>query len=148
MKRILSFFMILFLLGSLLLLPVPTTYFESLKLPFFTPTIRLSQMVFLLNLLGISLSILELFRSKKTFSKEYGKGIIENYASSLLLWYFFSTKHLFLSFVSCIILFLSCLKLYSETAKLEEKATKYLNFYTLWTLFLSILSLAIYVLNR
>lgn len=147
MKRFLSFFLILLLLGSLLFLPFPSVYYH-LKLPFFTPTEHLFQIIFLFHLLGISLSILELFRLQKDLSKEYWKSILGHYIVSIILWYFFSTKHLFLSFLLCIMLFFTTLKLYSETAKLEEKATKYLNFYTLWTLFLSILSLAIYVLNR
>ncbi len=148
MKRILFSILMIFLLGSLFFLPFPTAYYQSLKLPFFTPSLSLFQVIFLLNLAGIALSALELTRFHKSPSKEYGKSILKNYVASLLLWYFFSTKQLFFSFVSSIILFLTTLKLYSETAKLEEKATKYLNLYTLWTLFLSILSLAIYVLNR
>lgn len=147
MKRFLSFFLVLLLLGSLLFLPFPSVYYH-LKLPFFTPTEHLFQIIFLFHLLGISLSVLELFRLQKDLSKEYWKSILEHCIVSIVLWYFFSTKHLFLSFLLCIMLFFTTLKLYSETANLEEKATKYLNFYTLWTLFLSILSLAIYVLNR
>ena len=53
----------------------------------------------------------------------------------------------FLAFVDCVAIFISCLFLYHETNNLREKSSKFLDPYVLLSLFASILSLTIYVMN-
>ena len=60
---------------------------------------------------------------------------------------FFLLKSTFLGFVSCLGTFVSCLFLYDETNNLDEKSTKFLNPYVLLSLFATILSITIYIMN-
>ena len=60
---------------------------------------------------------------------------------------FFGLKSNFLGFCSCLGTFISCLFLYLETGNLNKKSTKFLIPYVLLSLFATILSLTIYVMN-
>ena len=60
---------------------------------------------------------------------------------------FFIIKNNFLGFISCIITFLSTLFLTEETNNIRKKSTKFLYPYILLSLFATILSLSIYLLN-
>lgn len=132
------------------LIPVDLAYYESLKLPFFTPpTIFYSiawTIVYFLLALSISLTISDY--SWKKVPRSYWIALIVNYlfnqSFSLVFWIL---KSPFLGFVSCCGTFVSCLFLYQETSKFNEKSTKLLDPYVLLSLFATILSMTIYILN-
>ncbi len=150
MKKIFLFIICLvpWFLSSLI--PIPLEYYYSLKLPFFTPPPLFYSIFWTITYVGIaiSLSILIQDYSWKGLPKSYKKTLFINYIfNQMFTIAFFYLQNTFLGFVCCLGTFISCLFLYEETANLNEKSTKYLNPYVLLSLFATILSLTIYIIN-
>ncbi len=132
------------------LFPMNFSFYESLNLPFFTPPNWFYGVFWTITYIGIALSISSLISdvSYKNIPRSYKKTLIINYLfnqSFTLL--FFTLQSTFFGFISCIGTFVSALFLYEETSNLSEKSVKYLNPYLLLSLFATILSLTIYLMN-
>ena len=150
MKAFFKFIIILlpWFLSSLIL--IDKEFYNSLTLPFFTPPQMAYGIIWSIIYICISISIYQILNTYKI------KDIPKSYKYTLLLNYianqsfqplFFLLKSPFLGFVSCILTFITSLFLYKETKDLKEKSAKYLIPYILFSLFATILSLAIYLLN-
>lgn len=132
------------------IVPVDYSYFDTLLLPFFTPPPLFYIIAWNIIYILIALSI-------STIINKYGiKNVGKNYLITLLINYlfnqsfnflFFGLKNNFLGFISCLGTFISCLFLYQETSQKNENSAKLLDPYVILSLFASILSLTIYVIN-
>ena len=150
MKAFFKFIIILLPWFLSSLIPIDKEFYNSLTLPFFTPPQMAYGIIWSIIYIGISISIYQILNTYKI------KDIPKSYKYTLLLNYianqsfqplFFLLKSPFLGFVSCILTFITSLFLYKETKDLKEKSAKYLIPYILFSLFATILSLAIYLLN-
>lgn len=132
------------------LIPIDLAFYQSLKLPFFTPPPIFYSITWTITYIGIAISIYQLIIkfSWKYIPESYKKTLLINYIfNQLFTVVFFYLHNTFLGFISCIGTFVSCLFLYEETTNLNEASTKYLNPYVLLSLFATILSLTIYIIN-
>lgn len=150
MKAFFKFIIILLPWFLSSLIPIDKEFYNSLTLPFFTPPEMAYGIIWSIIYIGISISIYQILNTYKI------KDIPKSYKYTLLLNYianqsfqplFFLLKSPFLGFVSCILTFITSLFLYKETKDLKEKSAKYLIPYILFSLFATILSLSIYLLN-
>ena len=150
MKAILKFLITLLPWFLSSLVPIDKEFYNSLILPFFTPPQMAYGIIWSIIYICISISIYQILNTYKI------KDIPKSYKYTLLLNYianqsfqplFFLLKSPFLGFVSCILTFITSLFLYKETKDLKEKSAKYLIPYILFSLFATILSLSIYLLN-
>lgn len=150
MKAFFKFIIILLPWFLSSLIPINKEFYNSLTLPFFTPPQMAYGIIWSIIYICISISIYQILNTYKI------KDIPKSYKYTLLLNYianqsfqplFFLLKSPFLGFVSCILTFITSLFLYKETKDLKEKSAKYLIPYILFSLFATILSLSIYLLN-
>ena len=150
MKAFFKFIIILLPWFLSSLIPIDKEFYNSLTLPFFTPPQMAYGIIWSIIYICISISIYQILNTYKI------KDIPKSYKYTLLLNYianqsfqplFFLLKSTFLGFVSCILTFITSLFLYKETKDLKEKSAKYLIPYILFSLFATILSLSIYLLN-
>lgn len=132
------------------LLPLDYNYFSLIKTPFFTPKPVFYTVAWTIVYFLTALTVYSIFTSYKF------KDVPKSYKTILLINYllnqsftivFFGLKSNFLGFISCITTFVSTLFLYEETSLLLNKKSKFLIPYILLTLFASILSLSIYLMN-
>lgn len=132
------------------IIPVDYSYFDSLSLPFFCPPKAFYGIAWTIIYILIAISIYGIIDTYgiKEIPRSYKITLLINYifnqAYTLI---FFGLKNNFLAFVDCLAVFISCLFLYKETNDLREKSSKFLDPYVLLSLFASILSLTIYVMN-
>lgn len=150
MKAFFKFIIILLPWFLSSLIPINKEFYNSLTLPSFTPPQMAYGIIWSIIYICISISIYQILNTYKI------KDIPKSYKYTLLLNYianqsfqplFFLLKSPFLGFVSCILTFITSLFLYKETKDLKEKSAKYLIPYILFSLFATILSLSIYLLN-
>ena len=150
MKAFFKFIIILLPWFLSSLIPIDKEFYNFLTLPFFTPPQMAYGIIWSIIYICISISIYQILNTYKI------KDIPKSYKYTLLLNYianqsfqplFFLLKSPFLGFVSCILTFITSLFLYKETKDLKEKSDKYLIPYILFSLFATILSLSIYLLN-
>ena len=132
------------------ILPLDYKYFDKIKTPFFTPPRAFYGIAWTIIYILIAITIYSIVLSYKC------KNIPKTYKITLLLNYllnqsftivFFGLKNNFLGFVSCLATLLSTLFLYHETSLLQSKLSKILYPYILLSVFATILSLSIYLLN-
>lgn len=132
------------------LFPVDYNYYETLNLPFFAPGNAFYGIAWTIIYVFTTFSIISILNSYKF------KDIPSSYKVTLLINYLFNQSYIlvafgfknnFLGFISCLGTFLSCLFLVVETKSLKEKSTKLLIPYVLLSLFATILSFTIYVMN-
>ena len=150
MKAVLKFIIILLPWFLSSLIPVDKIYYNSLTLPFFTPPQIAYGIIWSILYIGISISIYQIINTYtiKDIPKSYKYTLLLNFiANQSFQPLFFTLKNPFLGFVSCILTFITSLFLYKETRDLKEKSSKYLIPYILFSLFASLLSLSIYLLN-
>lgn len=148
MKAILKFIIILLPWFLSALTPIDKSYYNSLDLPWFTPPQMAYGIIWTILYILISISIYQIIKNKKDIPSSYKYTLLINYiANQSFQPLFFLLKSPFLGFVSCIITFISSLFLYKETKELNDTSAKYLIPYILFSLFASILSLTIYLLN-
>lgn len=132
------------------LVPLDYSYFDQLKLPFFTPPSAFYGVAWTIVYFFIAISICSIL-SAHSFSKipkSYWLTLVINYLfNQSFVLVFFGLKSNFWGFVSCLGTFVTSLFLYHETFQLQEKSTKALDPYVLLSLFATILSLTIYIMN-
>ncbi len=132
------------------LFPLDYSYYQQLKLPFFAPPSYFYGIVWPIVYFCIALSMTHIFLkySFRNIPKSYLYTLLINYLFNQgYSFVFFGLKNPFLGFISCLGTFVSGLFLYQETFQLNEKSTKLLDPYVLLSLFATILSLTIYILN-
>ena len=134
------------------LIPIDKNFYNSLTLPFFTPPPIFFSIAWTITyiLIGISIyQILKIYNFKlKDVPTTYKKTLLINYLlNESFQPVFFLLRSPFLGFVSTLSTFISTLYLYEETGSINEKSTKYLNMYVLLSLFATVLSVTIYILN-
>lgn len=143
MKKIIKFLFILLPWFISTLTPVDKSYYLSLNLPFFAPPPFFFAIIWTILYILIATTIYQKIDMKKDIQAPYKYTLIINYiANQSFQPLFFLLKNNFLSFVSCIITFLSSLFLYKESQN-----NKLLIPYILFSLFATILSLTIYLMN-
>lgn len=132
------------------IIPVDYGYFKEIKTPFFTPPQIFYPIAWTIVYILISITIYQIITSYKW------KEIPKNYKITLLVNYlfnqsytllFFGLKNNLFGFIACLGTFLSTLFLYEETSLLNNKTSKLLYPYILLSLFATILSMFIYLLN-
>lgn len=132
------------------IIPVDYSYFDTLKLPFFCPPKAFYGIAWSLIYILLATSIYGIVTNYKfrDIPKSYKTSLAINYVlNQAYTLIFFGLKNNFLVFADCVAVFISCLFLYHETNSLREKSSKFLDPYVLLSLFASILSLTIYVMN-
>lgn len=152
MKKIIIFLFCLLPWFLSSLIPFNESFYNSLTLPFFTPPKAFYGIVWTIVYIGIAISIYQVLKSSNFNFKDvpfnYKKTLLINYlCNQSFMLVFFLLENTFLGFVSCIATFISTLFLYEETSNINEKSNIFLNPYVLLSLFATILSLTIYILN-
>lgn len=149
-KKIITFIICLIIWYLSSLIKIDQNYYQSLKLPFFTPPTILFIIIQTITNIGITISMyLILIENKlKDIPKSYKLTLLTNYLfNQSFIPTFFLLKNSFLGFISTLGTFISSLFLYEETYNINKKSTRYLDLYVLFSLFTTILVLTIYVLN-
>ena len=132
------------------IIPVDYKYYDTIKKPFFAPPSIFYPIAWTIIYILIAITIYTIIQSYKI------KDIPKNYKITLIINYifnqsytilFFGLKNNFLGFISCLGTFLSALFLYEETSLINSKISKLLHPYIILSLFATILSLSIYLLN-
>lgn len=150
LKKIIIFILLLLPWFLSAIFPVDYKYYETLNLPFFAPPNAFYGIAWTTVYILTTLSIISILNSYKF------KDIPLSYKITLLINYLFNQSYIlvgfglknnFLGFVSCLGTFISCLFLVVENKELKEKSTKYLIPYVLLSLFATILSFTIFVMN-
>lgn len=132
------------------LIPVNQEFYHSLILPFFTPPDIFYPIAWTITYIGIAISIYKIIvkNTWKKTQKSYKLTLLINYLfNQSFQFVFFALENTFLGFISCLGTFISSLFLYEETTNQDETASKYLNPYVLLSLFATILSATIYIIN-
>ena len=150
MKKILLFIGLLIPWFLSNLLPIDYNYYKTLNLPFFAPPNIFYIIAWTVTYICITISVY------KIATKYEYKNIPSSYKTTLIINYlfnqsfqlvFFILKNNFLGFISCLGTFITLLLLRKETKSLNKKSNKYLIPYLLLSIFATILSLSIYLLN-
>jgi len=132
------------------LLKLDYNYYKEIKLPFFAPPQIFYPIAWTIIYILIAITIYTILTSY------HWKDIPLSYKITLLINYlfnqsytiaFFGLKNNFLGIVSTLGTFLSTLFLYEETSLLNNKISKILYPYIALSLFATILSISIYLLN-
>lgn len=150
LKKIFTFILCLLPWFISYIIPLDYSYFNEIKLPFFAPPRLFYPIAWTLIYILIALSIYKIVTSYnlKDINKEYKITLLINYLfNQSYTLVFFGLHNNFLGFISCIGTFISGLFLYQETYNLREKSSKLLDPYLLLSLFATILSLTIYIIN-
>ena len=132
------------------IIPVDYKYYEIIKKPFFAPPRIFYPISWTLIYIITAYTIYKIVTSIKW------KDIPNSYKITLLINYlfnesytlvFFGLKNSFLGFISCLGTLISTLFLLEETSLLNNKVSKLLYFYIGLSIFATILSLSIFLLN-
>ena len=132
------------------IIPLNYNYFNEIKTPFFTPPKLFYPIAWTIIYILISITIYSIITSYKF------KEIPKSYKITLLINYlfnqsytlvFFGLKNQFLGFISCLGTLISTLFLYEETSLLETKKKYLLIPYILLSIFATILSATIFLIN-
>ena len=132
------------------LIKVDYNYYKEIKLPFFAPPSIFYGIAWTIIYILISITVYSIVTTYKLkdIPKEYKITLLINYlANQSYTLVFFGLKNNFLGFISCIITFITSLFLYEETSLLQSKKANLISPYILLSLFASILSLTIFLLN-
>ena len=142
--------MILFfwLLGGLLF-KIDFSFYNQLKLPFFTINSKLIGIIWFIIYILISLSILKVSKTTNILkNKDYLYILITNYISNqVFLYFFFNLKSPFLGFCITTIIFASSIILLKETKKISIKAYYLLLPYIIYNTYALILMTSVYFMN-
>ena len=150
LKKILIYILCLAPWFIINLIPLNYNYFNEIKTPFFTPPKLFYPIAWTIIYILISITIYSIVTSYKF------KEIPKSYKITLLINYlfnqsytlvFFGLKNQFLGFISCLGTLLSTLFLYEETSLLETKKKYLLIPYILLSMFATILSATIFLIN-
>ena len=150
LKKILIYILCLAPWFIINLIPLNYNYFNEIKTPFFTPPKLFYPIAWTIIYILISITIYSIVTSYKF------KEIPKSYKITLLINYlfnqsytlvFFGLKNQFLGFISCLGTLISTLFLYEETSLLETKKKYLLIPYILLSIFATILSATIFLIN-
>lgn len=150
LKKIVTFIFLLLPWFLSNLFPVDYSYYDTLKLPFFAPPNAFYGIAWTIVYILTTLSLYSIVTNYRwqDIPKSYLVTLLINYLfNQSYILVAFGLKNNFLGFISCLGTFISCLFLWVETKDLKEKSTKLLIPYVLLSLFATILSLTIYVMN-
>lgn len=150
MKKIIIFILCLIPWFVASLVPFNKEFYDSLILPFFTPPNIFYVVAWTITYILIAISIYLIIENNtwKKVQKSYKISLLINYLfNQSFQFVFFLFENTFLGFISCLGTFISSLFLYEETTNENEASAKYLNFYVLLSLFATILSATIYIIN-
>lgn len=150
MKKFITFIFILLPWFLSSLIPIDKTYYKTLNLPWFAlpPIIFGISWTIIYILIAISIYKIVNNSNKKDIPISYKYTLLINYiANQSFQPLFFFFKNNFLGFISSIITFITSLFLYKETKDINENSANFLILYILFTLYATILSLSIYLLN-
>lgn len=125
------------------------SFYQTINLPFFSPPSFVFMIVWPIIFVLITIVVKKVItQCNFKESKEFYKALLVNYIFNQAYAYVFFYQHnLFLSFIVCLITFLTSINLYIEAKKLVGNTAGLLFFYMIWTLFASILSATIYLIN-
>lgn len=132
------------------LIKVDYSYYKDIKLPFFAPPSIFYGIAWTVIYILISFTIYSIIISYKfkDIPKSYKITLILNYIfNQSYTLVFFGLKNNLLGFISCISTFITTLYLYEETSLLQSKKANLLSPYILLSLFATILSLTIFLMN-
>ena len=150
LKKILIYILCLAPWFIINIIPLNYNYFNEIKTPFFTPPKLFYPIAWTIIYILISITIYSIVTSYKF------KEIPKSYKITLLINYlfnqsytlvFFGLKNQFLGFISCLATLISTLFLYEETSLLETKKKYLLIPYILLSIFATILSATIFLIN-
>lgn len=150
LKKILIYILCLAPWFIINIIPLNYNYFNEIKTPFFTPPKLFYPIAWTIIYILISITIYSIVTSYKF------KEIPKSYKITLLINYlfnqsytlvFFGLKNQFLGFISCLGTLISTLFLYEETSLLETKKKYLLIPYILLSMFATILSATIFLIN-
>ena len=150
LKKILIFIMLFLPWFLASIIPVDYNYYDTIRLPGFAPPKFFYGIAWTIVYTLIAISASGIFDNYhfNEIPRSYKGTLIVNYLfNQSYTLVFFGLKNNFLGFCSCLGTFISCLFLCLETSGLKEKSTKLLVPYVLLSLFATILSLTIYVMN-
>ena len=132
------------------IIPLDYKYYQNIIKPSFAPPPLFYGFAWTIIYILIAYTIYSIMKQYKyeEIPKSYKKTLIINYllnqSFTIVFFFFFIT---FLGFASCLGTLLSTLFLYEETESLIEKKKYFLIPYILLSIFATILSLSIYLLN-
>ena len=132
------------------ILKVDYDYLNKIKTPFFTPPNYFYAIAWTIIYILVAFTIYKIVTSYKIkeIPKTYKITLIVNYLlNQSFVIVFFIFKNNFLGFISCITTLISTLFLYEETSLLKNKSKYLIIPYILLSIFATILSLSIYILN-
>lgn len=150
LKKILIYILCLAPWFIINIIPLNYNYFNEIKTPFFTPPKLFYPIAWTIIYILISITIYSIVTSYKF------KEIPKSYKITLLINYlfnqsytlvFFGLKNQFLGFISCLGTLISTLFLYEETSLLETKKKYLLIPYILLSMFATVLSATIFLIN-
>lgn len=123
---------------STILFRVDTSFYDSIKKPFFAPPGIIFPIVWTILYILIAIGLY----NNKNKNLTYYKSLIINYFSNQIFTFlFFTIKSPFIAFIDTLVVLISSLFLYNETK------SKWFIPYIIWNIFATILSLSIYLLN-
>ena len=132
------------------IIPVDYKYYNTINKPFFAPPQIFYPITWTIIYILITITIYNIVLSYKF------KNLPRNYKITLIINYifnqsytlvFFGLKNNFLGFISCLGTFITSLFLFEESSLLNSKISKLLHPYIILSLFATLLSLSIYLLN-
>lgn len=150
MKKCLYFILITLSFNILNFVKLGTKFYKNLTLPFFAIPYDIFTFLWIITLILISISVCQIITENKIkdLSKNYKIVLLTNYIEIQLLKILPPLlNNTFIIFILSLFIFISSLFLYQETTYIKEKSTKYLDLYVLLSLYITITSITIYVLN-
>ena len=144
MKKIITFLIILlpWFLSSLI---GYNNFFNIIYTPSFTPPKIFFPIIWTILYILIAISI---FIIRKNANKKYLIILSINYIfNQLYTFLFFKLNNLFLSFLDCFIIMVTSFILLFETKKISNVSAYFLIPYTLFSIFATVLSFTIYIMN-
>ena len=132
------------------LLKVDYSYLKKIKTPFFTPPNYFYAISWTIIYILVAYTIYNIMISYpfKQIPNSYKRTLIINYVlNQSFTIIFFIMKNNFLGFIVCLLTLISTLFLFEETSLLKNKMKYFLIPYIALSIFATILSLSIYLLN-
>ena len=132
------------------IIPLNYNYINEIKTPFFTPPKLFYPIAWTIIYILISITVYAIITSYrfKDIPKSYKITLIINYLfNQSYTLVFFGLKNQFLGFISCLGTLISTLFLYEETSLLDTKKKFLLIPYILLSMFATILSATIFLIN-
>ena len=150
MKKILSFiFILLIWLLSSLIFKYDPVYYELLKTPAFVINPTLNSIIWIIMYFTITTSIIIVKQKRNIIgNNDYFFVLIINYLSNMFFpLMFYNLKSPFLGFIINIIILISTFYLLLESKKIDKRSFYILIPYFIYTVYLFIVSLSIWIMN-